>query len=271
MVIKEYSLEGKVALVTGAGRGIGRAISVVFAECGASLVCVSRTVEQIEETAHEIQKLGCRALAVPADVTSSDQVEAMVKKALSEFGTIDILVNNAGANVPKPIVPLPDFKILNWEAVPNYDSPMSDDEWHRVLDTNLTGAFYCCRAVGPHMIERRQGKVINITSAQAQKGDVVALPYNVSKAGLVMLTRSLAVEWARYNIKVNAIGPGFLHTTLSHRRFSDEKLKRSTLRQIPLGRFGEPRDVGLLAVYLASPASDYMTGQVIYLDGGVLA
>jgi NAD(P)-dependent dehydrogenase (short-subunit alcohol dehydrogenase family) len=271
MVADDYSLEGKTALVTGAGSGIGKAISLALAEYGASLVCVGRTVEKIEKTALELRKKSCHAIAVSADVTISEQVEAAVKKAISKFGKIDILVNNAGTNIPKPIVPLPDFKIYNWEAVPNYENPLSNAEWHHVLDTNLTGAFYCCRAVGPHMIERRQGKIINITSIQAQKGDVVGLAYCVSKAGLVMLTRSLAVEWARYNINVNAIGPGFIHTALSDRRFTDEKLKKSTLRQIPLGRFGDPRDVGLLAVYMASKAADYMTGQVVYLDGGVLA
>jgi len=271
IVTEDYSLEGKTALVTGAGSGIGKAIALALAEHGASLVCVGRTVEKIEKTALELRNKKCHAIAVSADVTISAQVEAVVKKALSEFGKIDILANNAGINIPKPIVPLSDFKIHNWEAVPNYEAPLSDDEWHQVLDTNLTGAFYCCRAVGPHMIERRQGKIINITSIQAQKADVVGLPYSVSKAGLVMLTRSLAIEWARYNINVNAIGPGFIHTSMSNRRFTDEKLKKSTLRQIPLGRFGALRDVGLLAVYMASRASDYMTGQVVYLDGGILA
>jgi len=271
MIPKEYDLEGKVAIVTGGGRGIGKAIALVFAEAGVDVVVAARTVEQIEGTAKEIRGLGQRALAVPTDVTKADQVENMVKKAISEFGKIDILVNDAGTGYAKQLIPLPGVKLPAWGEVGEPNTPMSEEEWHHIMNTNLTSIFLCTRAVGPYMIEQRRGKVINISSVNADMGIAYYIAYNASKAGVNMFTRCLALEWAPFNINVNAIGPGDFPTSLTARTHNDPQLKEQLLRCIPLGRAGDVRDLGLLALYLASAASNYMTGQTIYLDGGELA
>ena len=268
MLLREYSLEGKLAIVTGAGRGIGKAISLVFAEAGADIVAVARNVEQIEETVAEVRRLGSRAIAIPADVTKADQVERMVEKTISEFGKIDILVNNAGMIHLKQLVPIPDVKLSGWERVRDLDTAMSEEEWHRTMNTNLSSVFLCSRAVGPYMIKQRKGKVINISSRNAISGDPYRLHYNTSKAAVNMFTRCLAVEWAPFNINVNAIGPGAFQTTLSAELFKNEEIREQTLSPIPLKRAGELRELGLLALYLASDASNYMTGQIFYLDGG---
>jgi len=271
MIPREYNIEGKVAIVTGGGRGIGKAIALVFAEAGVDVVVAARTVEQIEGTAKEIRGLGQRALAVSTDVTKADQVENMVKKAISEFGKIDILVNDVGASYAKQLIPLPGVKLPGWEEVGDLNTPMSEEEWHHTMNTNLTSVFLCTRAVGPYMIEQRRGKVINISSVNADMGLPYWISCNTSKAGVSMFTRCLALEWAPFNINVNAIGPGDFPTSLTTKIHNDPQLKEQMLRCIPLGRTGNVRDLGLLALYLASDASNYMTGQTIYLDGGELA
>lgn len=271
MLPQEYRLEGKIAIVTGAGRGIGKAISLVFAEAGANVVAVARTLEQIEGAAEEVRQLGRRALAIATDVTQADQVERMVEKTISEFGKIDILVNNAGIAQPKQLVPLPDVKLPGWQRVHDLNTPLSEEEWHSTMNTNLTSVFLCTRAVGPHMIKQKKGKIINISSRNAITGDPYRVHYNSSKAAVSMFTRCLALEWAPFNINVNAIGPGAFHTALSAEAFEHAELKEQMLRSIPLGRAGELREIGLLALYLASNASDYMTGQTLYLDGGFTA
>jgi len=268
---REFSLEGKAAIVTGAGRGIGKAITLAFAEAGANVVAAARTVEQIQETAEEIHRLGKRCLPVATDMTSGVQVGEMVEKAVSQFGRIDILVNNAGTVLRKGVVPIPEVKLPGWQLVTDFDRVMSEEEWHHVIDTNLTSAFLSCRAVSAYMIKQRKGKIINISSINAETGDPYYSAYNVSKAGMSMLTRCLAVEWAPFNINVNAIGPGWFPTAMTASRFGDPKLMEQVLRDIPMGRIGELREVALLALFLASPASDYLTGQTIYLDGGLLA
>ena len=271
MIPKEYNLEGKVAIVTGGGRGIGKAISLVLAEAGADLVVAARTVEQIEGTAKEIRELGQHALAISTDVTKADEVERMVKKTISEFGKIDILVNDAGTGYAKQLVPLPGIKLSGWEGVRDPNTPISEDEWHLIMNTNLTSIFLCSRAVGSYMIEQRRGKVINISSVNAEMGLPYYISYNTSKAAVNMFTRCLALEWAPFNINVNAIGPGDFPTPLTARAHNDPQLREQMLRCIPMGRVGDVRDLGLLAVYLASDASNYMTGQTLYLDGGELA
>ncbi len=259
--LKEFDLSGKVAIVTGAGRGIGKDIALTFAEAGADIVSVARTEGQIEKTAEEVRALGQRCLPVPTDVTRIEQVQAMVQKALSEFGKIDILVNNAGVEIDKPIAPLPHLKL----------PPMTLEEWHRVMDTNVTAAFILCQAVGPHMIERRKGKVINITSGVVGRvGILYNTAYVASKGALALFTRKLAWEWARYRINVNAIGPGGVETEMAAPLFAPESkaFLEKILSQIPFHSFARPRDISLLAVYLASDASDFVTGQNIYVDGG---
>jgi len=271
MLPQEYSLEGKIAIVTGAGRGIGKAISLVFAEAGANVVAVARTLEQIEGAAEEVRQLGRGALAIATDVTQADQVERMVEKTIAEFGRIDILVNNAGIARPKQLVPLNDIRLPGWQRVSDLNTRLSDEEWHLTMNTNLTSAFLCTRAVGPHMLSRRYGKVVNISSRNANTGDPYRVHYNTSKAALSMFTRCMAIEWAPFNINVNAIAPGAFYTELSAEAFENPELKEQMIKSIPLGRAGELREIGLLALYLASEASNYVTGQTIYIDGGVTA
>jgi len=258
MISTEFSVDGKVAIVTGAGRGIGKAISLALARAGADIVAAARTKEEIEETCREVKDLGRQSLAIPTDVTKADQVEGMVEKVVGHFKRIDILVNNAGAVTCKAIVSLD-------------GSRLTEEEWHKVIDTNLTSAFLCCRAVGPHMFKQKKGKVINISSNNAQKGNTEIISYNTSKAALSMFTRCLALEWAPFKINVNAIGPGDFYTKLSAWHHDDPKLREKMMAHIPLGRVGDVGEVGLLAVYLASPASDFITGQTIFIDGGELA
>ncbi|UCH42351.1 MAG: glucose 1-dehydrogenase [Dehalococcoidales bacterium] len=257
MLFDELPLKGKTAIVTGAGRGIGKAISLAFAEAGANIVAAARTEEEIEETCREVKALGRQSLAVPTDITKADQVDRMVEETVSYFKKIDILVNNAGTAVFKAIISSDGQK-------------MTEAEWHGVIDTNLTSIFLCCRAVAPHMFKQKKGKVINISSISSQKAQADDIPYNISKAGVDMFTRCLALDWAPYNINVNAIGPGQFHTRLSAKSHEDPKLRERMVACIPLGRVGDVREIGQLAVYLASPASDFITGQVIFIDGGCL-
>lgn len=268
MILKEFNVAGKVAIVTGAGRGIGRAIALALAEAGADVVVAARSRGEIEETAGEIRRWGRRAMAVSTDVTCSAEVGQLVAQTVAEMGKIDILVNNAGADVAKPIAPLPDARTKLSQLVPGFDQGLTDGDWDRVLDTNLTSHFFCCRAVAPHLMQQRSGKVIGITSMLGVKGSSYEIPYCSSKAAVINFTRALALEWARYSISVNAIAPGYLHTQLSDFFWSDEKFREQGLRSIPLRRLGEPREIALLAVFLASSAADYITGQTIIIDGG---
>lgn len=274
MIPKEYSIEGKVALVTGAGRGIGKSIALTLAEAGADVTVAARTVKQIEQTAGEIRQLGRKALAVPTDVTKANEVKRVVEQTVSQFGKIDILVNNAGIDILKPIAFVPEMKKMKppeWKVADSWDTPLTEEEWHQVIDTNLTSAFLFAQAVAPHMLKQRKGKVINISSNSADLAPPYFSAYCVSKAGLSMLTRCLAIEWAPFHICVNAIGPGDIRTELNARVFDQPEMKEFMLASIPLRRFGETREVALLVLFLASEASNYITGQTIFMDGGQVA
>ena len=270
-MLPEMSLEGRTAIVTGAGRGIGREIALVMAEAGADVVVAARTRSEIESTAADVEALGRRALAVQTDVSKSDQVDALVDQTIEHFGKVDVMVNNAGYLLRLAVVPFPDATVQPPRVTRESTSRTTDEEWESIIGPNLNGVFYCCRAVAPHMMERRYGKIINIGSNNAKQAFPLVAAYNVSKAGVNMLTRVLALEWAPYNICVNAIGPGDYHTSMTDATWTDPEARRRHLDGIPLGREGGLRDLGVLATYLASPASDYVTGQIVYMDGGLTA
>jgi NAD(P)-dependent dehydrogenase (short-subunit alcohol dehydrogenase family) len=255
MNLSEWALTDKVAIVTGAGRGIGRAIALGLAEAGANVVAASRTASEIEATAESICALGRRSSAVPTDVLDSRQVDNLVKRTLEEFERIDILVNNAGggmAPIGKPI----------WE--------ISDEEWSHGIDLELSSTFFCCRAVGKHMVERKQGKIINMASAFGIVGGKDYPVYCSAKAGVILLTMSLALAWAKENVRVNCLAPSLIMTEPPQ---SEEERKKLTAwgNRFPVGRLGTTDDIVALAVFLACDASDYLTGQVFGIDGGVLA
>jgi gluconate 5-dehydrogenase len=248
-----FDLSGKVAIVTGGGSGLGRQMANALAEAGADLVLCARKVERCEETAAEVERLGRRALALSCDVRDPAQVEEVVRSAVAELGRIDILVNNAGTS---------------WGAAPE-DVPR--EGWQKVLDVNLTGTFQFAQQAGRVMIEQGDGgKIVNVASVAAFRGApqaaMNAVAYNASKGGVVALTIDLAVKWAPHGINVNAIAPGWFPTEMSGSTI--EAGRDAFLRRIPLGRFGGDDDLKGTVVFLASGASDYVTGQTLLVDGG---
>ena len=243
-------LEDKVAVVTGASRGLGRAIAVALAEAGAAVALAGRSKPDLEETAALVTAAGGRAVAVPTDVASYAAVEALIEVTTSTFGRLDILVNNAGIARVKPFV------------------EMSPEDWQAVVGVNLTGAFNGCRAAARHLIAQGSGKVINLASVLGAVGLPGYTVYGATKGGVIALTRSLGVEWARHNVQVNAIAPGWFVTDMNEAAFADPRIGDRLTRDIPARRTGRPEEIGPLAVFLASSASDFMTGQTIFLDGG---
>jgi NAD(P)-dependent dehydrogenase (short-subunit alcohol dehydrogenase family) len=272
MITDEYRVDGKVAIVTGAGRGMGRAMALALAEGGADVAVVARTREQITEAAEEIRKLGRKALAIPTDVSNPDQIKRAVEETLSQFGKIDILCSNAGMFLSKPVVFVPEMETVGWTASleKKGEPQLTLSEWHNVIDTNLTSAFLFAQAVGPHLIKQKKGKVIITSSTSGHEGTPYLSVYCTSKAGLSVFTRCLASEWGPFNINVNAIAPGVIETFMAEPILKDPETKKSVLDIIPLGRIGEPRDMALLALFLASSASDYLTGQIFTIDGGAM-
>ncbi|MFQ5980381.1 MAG: glucose 1-dehydrogenase [Candidatus Heimdallarchaeota archaeon] len=244
-------LEGKVAIITGAGRGIGREVAGAFSKQGASVVLTARTEAQIKEVEEEIRQTGGKALAVPCDVSKEEDVKGVVQETLQEFGKIDILVNNAGISWSSQLV------------------KMTNEQWNTVIDVNLKGAFLFLRAAAPHMMELkpRGAKIINFTSTAAKYGNPGQANYAASKWGIIALTKVAAREFASYKINVNALMPGFIETSMT--ADTPAHYKEQTVAQIPLARTGTPNDVVSAAIFLASSDSDYITGSIIQVDGGL--
>jgi len=252
MILDKFLLTGQVGIVTGGGQGLGKVFCHAFAEAGADVVVAEINPETGPVTVKEIEAQGRRALFVRTDVRDRASVQAMVDQVLAEFGQIDFIMNNAG--------------IVKWCEAEN----VSEEDWREVIDVNLNGLFLCCQAVGRHMIERRRGRIINIAS---MSGLIVNRPqcqasYNASKAAVIHLTKSLAAEWARYNVRVNAIVPGYMGTPMARPFFDDPAYGGVWIDAIPMKRPGLPEELGPLAVFLASEASSYMTGAILVVDGG---
>jgi len=248
----EFSLDGKVVIVTGASRGIGRAIALRLAQAGASVVVSSRKLENVQPVADEIVAAGGQALAVQAHVGTAGDVAALVAQAVETFGRVDVAINNAATN-------------------PHFGPLLTADEgqWDKILDTNAKGAFRVCKAVVPLMEAQGGGKIINLTSVAGLRPSPGMGMYGISKAAIIMLTQVLAAELGRANIQVNAIAPGVIKTRFSQMLWQTPQIAEPLLRSLPLGRFGEAEDVAGLALYLASPAADYVTGAVFVVDGGM--
>ena len=262
MMPVEFDVTGKVVFITGAGRGIGKGIAQVLAEAGADVALNALTPKYVEGTAAEIAKAsGRRVVPVIADVTKPDAVRRAVDGVLATFGRIDVLVNALGDSIRKPLVALPGNE--------GGGVGVSDDELRFIMDINLTEALLCTRAVGPQMLQRRSGKVINIASWTAHQGGRDMVIYTTAKTALAGFTRAQALECAPYGVHVNAIAPGIFPDVVTS---GEERVRQTTQRAVetvPLKRPGRLREVGFLALYLASAASDYMTGQTILLDGGM--
>jgi NAD(P)-dependent dehydrogenase (short-subunit alcohol dehydrogenase family) len=251
---KAFQLTGKTALVTGASRGIGEAIAKGFAQAGADLVLVSRNLSALEKVAREIEGFGRKAFSVSADIGNPEEIQRAVDTAQKFFPRIDILVNNAGIS---PILKKAEEVTLK--------------EWEEIVRVNLTGTFLFCQAVGKTMIQQGGGKIINMVSVGAVVAFQRQIAYCATKGGILQLTKVLAVEWARYNIQVNAIGPAYLETELTKGMRESKAISEDLLRKTPMGRFGNPEEIVGAAVYLASDTSSYVTGQTLFVDGGWLS
>ena len=249
-----FDLSGRVAIVTGGSIGLGRQMAEGLAEMGANLVLCARKKERCEQAAEELKQLGVKTLALACDVKNSENVRSVVQETVSHFGRIDILINNAGTAWGAPIE---DMKL---------------EHWNKVMETNLTGTFLFSQAVGKHMVPQRRGKIINIASVAGMRGappEFQAIGYHASKGGVIAFTKDLACKWGIHNIQVNAIAPGWFPTHMSEVMI--ERNRETFLKKIPLGRFGNEHDLKGAAVFLASDASNFVTGHVLVVDGGQTA
>jgi 2-deoxy-D-gluconate 3-dehydrogenase len=245
-----FRLDDKTALVTGAATGLGAAIAVGLASAGARVICHGNT-RSPDETVRQISDSGGKARSITGDLSKRETAKRLTEEAISQFGGLDILVNNAGTIRRAPAV------------------EYSEDDWSTVIEVNLSSVFRLCQLVGKHMIDNgRSGKIVNIASLLSFQGGITVPAYAASKGGVAQLTKALANEWARFNINVNAIAPGYMRTTNTKALQADETRNRQILERIPAGRWGEPEDVAGAAIFLSSPASDYVNGHILLVDGG---
>jgi 2-deoxy-D-gluconate 3-dehydrogenase len=249
-----FDLTGKKAFVTGASRGIGQAIATALAEAGADVALVARSEDGLAATAAKVRAAGREAVIIPADVTSQQEVADAVAAAIGRLGHVDIVVNNAGGS--NFTVPFLSLRLPGWD---------------KLMRLNLDSAMYVCHAVGGHLVERGEGSVINVASVAGLVGSPFLSPYGAAKAGLISLTKSLAVEWAAHGVRVNALCPGWTATDLNRNLWEDEAASRATLASVPMQRWGRAEEMTGPALFLASAASSYLTGQVLVVDGGQTA
>jgi NAD(P)-dependent dehydrogenase (short-subunit alcohol dehydrogenase family) len=254
MTVALFDLTDKTALVTGASRGIGRAIAVAFADAGADVALVARSADGLAETAEAVTAVGRKAFVIPADVTSYDAVADAVAAAIDQLGYLDIVVNNAGGS--NFMVPFRDLRLSGWD---------------KLIQLNLSSAVYVCHAAAGHLLDRGHGSVINVASVAGVAASPAMSPYGAAKAGLISLTKSLAVEWAPGGVRVNALCPGWTATALNRTLWEDPVLGPATIATTPMGRWASAGEMAGPAVFLASDASSYMTGQALVVDGGQTA
>jgi NAD(P)-dependent dehydrogenase (short-subunit alcohol dehydrogenase family) len=251
-VLESFSLAGRIALVTGAGRGIGRGLALAFAEAGANVALNSRTQTELEAVAEEVRARGRRALVLAADVSTAEGARRVVDAAVDGLGQIDVLLNAAGTAIREPA------------------EHVSERNFDTIVGLNLKGTFFCCQAAGRHMLERGRGSIVNIGSLTTSFGLPLRSVYAATKGAVGQLTKTLAVEWASRGVRVNAIAPGWIHTPLTQPLVDDPEQSRWIIGRTPMGRWGKPADLAGAAVYLASDASAFMTGQILYVDGGFI-
>jgi 2-deoxy-D-gluconate 3-dehydrogenase len=253
MILDQFKLNDKVALVTGAAAGLGQSMAIALAEAGADVAVHSRVTGQSDETCERITSLGRRAFPVTADMADKETPKRMIDEIVSEFGRIDILINNAGMIRRSPAV---DF---------------SEDDWQAVIEVNLSSVFRLSQAAGRVMLTQGSGKIVNIASLLSFQGGITVPAYTASKSAVAGLTKAFANEWAKHNINVNAIAPGYMATNNTAALRADETRNRQIMERIPAGRWGTPDDLAGAAVFLSSAASDYMQGHIMVVDGGWMA
>ena len=258
MNLSQFDVSGQRVLVVGAGRGIGKGIALAFAEAGADVAVTSLNPATVGQVAGEIRELGRSALPLTGDATKAADMERIAADTLREFGRVDTLVNCVGDSIRKPL-----------STLPNGDEGMTEQEWHFIVDVNLTEAFQGCSALGPHLLERGSGNVINISGFASFRGRAGYVAYDAAKAGLMRFTESLAQEWAPYGVRVNCVAPGYFPDPEQISADAYRARQEQAKTQVPLGRLGALKEPGYLCVFLASPAASYITGQTWAVDGGV--
>jgi NAD(P)-dependent dehydrogenase (short-subunit alcohol dehydrogenase family) len=251
MYLPSFQLEGKITVVTGAGRGIGRALAIGIAEAGSDVAILARTKEDLEKVAEEIRQVGRKAYPYAVDITKRNEIEEAMKDLVNQRGKIDVLVNNAGMNIRTPAL------------------EVTDEEWETIIQTNLKSAFMLSQLAGQHMKENGGGRIINIASVAGHVALQTGVVYGASKAALIQMTKTLALEWGKHDIQVNAIGPWYFKTPLTEKLLNDEAYLNRILDRTPLKRVGELEELVGPAVFLASDAANYITGQTLFVDGGM--